>query len=181
MSEKTITNPNPTINETLRLLKDIDVPVFSLKGRKLIGKVVDVYDGDTCKIIMDLDSNIIKMSCRLSGIDTPEIKPPLSKANRELEVVAAKKCRNRLIQLATGLTNVEVGLSKEQLKVILNTHDKLVLMDCGEFDKYGRLLVRLYDINDADKCFNTVLVEEGLANSYDGGKKETFAFTDVPK
>jgi endonuclease YncB( thermonuclease family) len=171
-----MSNMSDSIKDKLRILKDHDVPEFSLKGKKLVGKVVNVYDGDTCKIILDLDGSIVKMSCRLSGIDTPEIKPPLNKENRDLEVISAKKCRNRLIQLAIGNTNIEIGLSKEHLKDILNTHDNLVMIECGEFDKYGRLLVKLYNINEDNVCFNTILIQEGLANAYDGRKKDSFLF-----
>ena len=87
--------------DKLRSLTDNDIGEFSLDGRKTVGKVVDIYDADTCKIIFGLDNVIVKFNCRLSGIDTPELKPPRSKPDRELEKKAAQRARNRLIQLCT--------------------------------------------------------------------------------
>ena len=42
---------------------------------------------------------------------------------------------------------------------------------CGKCDKYGRCLVKLYDSNEYIKSFNNILVEEGYAYKYYGGKK----------
>ena len=90
--------------DKLRGLTDNDIGEFSLEGRKTVGKVVDIYDADTCKIIFGLDNVIVKFNCRLSGIDTPELKPLRSKPNRDIEKRAAQRARNRLIQLSTDCT-----------------------------------------------------------------------------
>ena len=45
-------------------------------------------------------------------------------------------------------------------------------MKCLEFDKYGRLLVELYDDINNSKSFNKLLVEKELAVNYDGGTKK---------
>ena len=56
-----------------------------------LGKLIDVYDGDTCdililvppKLICKCDSNLfIKYRCRIYGYDSPEIKPKLDTLNR---------------------------------------------------------------------------------------------------
>ena len=52
-----------------------DTPEFSLCGLTLQGKVVECYDADTCKIVLPLQTSFYKFTCRLSGIDTPEMKP----------------------------------------------------------------------------------------------------------
>jgi endonuclease YncB( thermonuclease family) len=168
----------------LRTITDADVPDFSLKGQDFVGKVVDIYDGDTCKVVLLYKGEYAKFTCRLFGLDTPEMKPPMSKPNREEEIAAAKRCRNRFIQLATNC-RIDIGmldLSKKDIKAMMNDNSKLVRVVCGEFDKYGRLLVTLYDKNDIEcntmngggKSFNSILVEEKYANPYYGGTKETF-------
>jgi len=146
------------IVEKLRKVKNEDVEEFSLKNKSFIGKVVDVYDGDTCKIVFYLDGKLVKFSCRLNGIDTPELKPFKTKVNREEEIEKAKKCRDRLIELCCG--NVDVVSS-----------DKIVYIRCDDFDKYGRLLVKIYETKEGDCSINEILVKEGLAKCYDGGKK----------
>jgi endonuclease YncB( thermonuclease family) len=165
-----------SVENKLKSLCDKDVAEFTLKGRTFIAKVVDVYDGDTCKTLVPLESGIVKFSCRLVGLDTPEMKPPMNKPNREKEVIAAKQCRNRLIQLATNCPiGIETVLKKDEVKSLLDKNTKLVSIQCDEFDKYGRLLVKMTEI-DSSKTFNQVLIDEKLANVYDGGTKTTFSY-----
>jgi endonuclease YncB( thermonuclease family) len=65
--------------------------------------------------------------------------------------------------------------SKKDIKTIINDNTKLIRVSCSEFDKYGRLLVTLYDSDfDATKSYNTVLIEERYAKPYNGGTKEGF-------
>ena len=156
------------LEEKLKTLGLKDVPQYTLEGKQFIGKVVDVYDGDTCKIIFLQDGNFIRYTCRLLGIDTPEMK---SKTDN------AYKARNRLIQLAT---NIPIELdnkgSHPATTKLVQGNTKLVRVNCYEFDKYGRLLVKIYDCTDTD-CItdiNNILVTEKLANNYDGGHKEGF-------
>ena len=80
-----------------------DIPEFSLNGIKTIGKIVDVYDGDTCKIILAQSNKaLLRFNCRLKFIDTPEIKPLKTKPNRDMEIANAVKCRNKLILCKTN-------------------------------------------------------------------------------
>jgi hypothetical protein len=100
----------------------------------------------------------------------------MNKPNREKEVIAAKQCRNRLIQLATNCPiGIETVLKKDEVKSLLDKNTKLVSIQCDEFDKYGRLLVKMTEI-DSSKTFNQVLIDEKLANVYDGGTKTTFSY-----
>lgn len=121
-----------------------DTSEFTLKGYSTLGKVVDVYDGDTCKICFKWHDTIYKWNCRLEGVDTPELR-----TKNVLEKSWGYKARDEL------------------RKLIL---DQVVRVDCGEFDKYGRLLV---DIELPDgKMVSKWLIEEGLAFQYDGGTKK---------
>lgn len=146
------------LQENLKKVKNTDVEEFSLKNKTFIAKVVDIYDGDTCKIIFYLDDKLVKFTCRLNGIDTPELKPLKTKVNRDEEIEKAKQCRNKLIELCCGTKDIE-------------NNDKLVFIKCNDFDKYGRLLVEIYDSKECECSFNNILVKEGLAKCYDGGKK----------
>jgi endonuclease YncB( thermonuclease family) len=51
-------------------------PIFTLTDSFVEGKIVDVYDGDTVKIVLNLpiNSQYFRWNCRLSGINTPEIR-----------------------------------------------------------------------------------------------------------
>ena len=148
-----------------------DTPEFSLCGMTLSGKVVEMYDADTCKIALPLQNTFYKFTCRLDGIDTPEIKPRKDKPNREQEIVWAKKARNELLSLVcdTKIDNLEI--KKEEIINILQNNKKIVKVNCLQFDKYGRLLVELYNKENDTKSFNDILVEKQLAVKYDGGTK----------
>ena len=48
------------------------IQLFSLAGQSMLGKIVNIYDADTCKIVLDRGNNVLeKYCCRLLGIDTP--------------------------------------------------------------------------------------------------------------
>jgi endonuclease YncB( thermonuclease family) len=147
-----------------------DITEFTLGGLKTIGKVVEVYDGDTCKIVLIHENKLMKFTCRLNFIDCPEIKPLKTKINREIEIKEAMKARNRLIQLSTNCKcELNNELSKKEIVSLLKNNTKIIPIQCYEFDKYGRLLVVIFY---EDSIINNILINEGFAKSYSGGTKK---------
>lgn len=127
-------------------IDDKSLPLFNLNGHRTFGKVVDVYDGDTCTIVLKWEGKYRKFKCRCYGYDSPEMKPRLNVENREEIISKAKLARDRFKQLTKDIINIE----------------------CLNFDKYGRLLVNLYK-ND---CYiNNIMIKEGHGYVYTGGKK----------
>ena len=172
----TITNTiiNSELEEKLSKCNMEDVAEFSLNGIKTLGKVVDIYDGESCKIILLNGNVLMRFNCRLKFIDTPEMKPSKNKPNREIEIKNAIKCRNKLLQLTTSCNiNLDDNLNKSQITKLMKLNNKVIKVQCHEFDKYGRLLVELI-VND--KTANDILVEEGFAKSYNGGTKDVFVY-----
>jgi len=109
------------------------------------GKVIKVYDGDTITIAAKLpypQSPIYRISVRLNGIDTPEIK---------------------------GQTQKEKDLAK-QIRDTLQTKllNKIVQLKNTSSEKYGRLLA---DVYLDDVCINDWMIEQGFAVAYSGGTK----------
>ena len=45
--------------------------------------VVDVYDGDTCRVVFNLNNQLNKWTIRMNGYDTPEMRPSRSLENRD--------------------------------------------------------------------------------------------------
>ncbi len=110
--------------------------------------VQSVYDGDTITVDIDLGLSIkVKASCRLLGIDTPEIR---TKSATEKKL--AYEARDRLRE------------------VVLNQW--VTLHSVAKPDKYGRLLVKVW--SDEFGYVNGLLLEEGLARPYDGGKRASW-------
>ena len=127
---------------------------FSFVGKTFFARPINIYDGDTFSIIFLHNNNVIKYRCRCVDYDSPEMKPSLSNPNRDKEKALAVIAKNRFTEL---LTKHEYGL---------------VFVECFEFDKYGRILVRVYNMIDT-KSINEIMVEEGHGKCYDGGKKDT--------
>tara|TARA_B100001142_G_scaffold144962_1_gene145903 strand:- start:7817 stop:8251 length:435 start_codon:yes stop_codon:yes gene_type:complete len=121
------------------------VPEFSFKDTTKEAKVVSVYDGDTVKVVFPLQEKLYKWNCRLAGVDTPELR-----TRNKLEKTHGYLVRDKL---------------REK---ILN---KVVIIKCFEFDKYGRLLISIY-CDDDKLSINQWLIDNDYAFKYDGGTKK---------
>jgi endonuclease YncB( thermonuclease family) len=143
-------------------LTEKDVPLFSFAGLTATAKVVRVVDGDTVHVITFVRGDFIRLVCRLHGIDTPEMsKMP----------VKAKIARNRLLQLCTNCqVDIDDMSETKNINKVLDTNTKILHIEFYGKEKYGRELAKLYDDNAC--CLNDVMVSEGYARIYDGGKKQ---------
>lgn len=177
---------NPTKENTVKTDPELQqcsnemLPYFTLDGVQCIAKVVDIYDGDTLTLVFRHNGSLSKFKCRLAGIDCPEMKPPKNKPNREKEIKEAILARNEVLRLTTSLgpNPISSGLTKPDIQRLLSdTHSKVINVACGPFDKYGRLLVDIYD-PDTNTHVNQHLIDNGFAVAYDGGTKSEFTYAD---
>lgn len=139
------------------------VPYFTLEGQRITAYVVYVYDGDTIHIVFPTynlkgKKELRKWKCRLEGIDTPELS---SKDPIEKEFAYYVKQ-----QLHTRICN------------------RMVYVNCGKFDKYGRLLITIettklpepngWQVDNRMKCqtVNEWLVRKKYAVEYFGKTKQ---------
>lgn len=108
--------------------------------------VVDIYDGDTIRVDIDLGFNMSlkNLKVRLSGIDTAEIKS-------KDEVLKSKALQAR-----------------DWLR--LQCLGKEIYLESNGLDKYGRWLGKVY--TKEEMCLNDELIKLGFALEYDGGKKQ---------
>ena len=132
-----------------------DIQSLSFEDYTTLAKVISVYDGDTVTLGFCIPNTdlIFKWKCRLLGIDTPELR-----TKNEIEKKCATEARDAL-----------------KLKIPIGS---IVKIRCGDFDKYGRILVRIFTINSDNieiECINDFLVNNKYAKEYDGGKKQEFA------
>ena len=117
-------------------------------------KLVKIVDGDTIDADIELGFSVsITKRIRLAGIDAPE-----SRTRNLAEKKAGLASKERLTTLLDGAANVF----------------ELESMDIG---KYGRVLGKIHISKLEGKdvitqvCVNDVLVKEGYAVEYDGGKR----------
>ena len=124
-----------------------ETPQFSFKGVKTLCKVVDVYDGDTVKIVFYYKDDLFKWPVRLYGINTPELRPSLKLPNRDEIIRKGKEARDYVIDLC-------------------NNVDNLIHFECLGNDKYGRLLGILYLNEDYTNSINDLLLKNNHAVEY---------------
>ena len=114
-------------------------------------KLVRVVDGDTADAMIDLGFNVwVKNRIRFMGVDAWE-----------------SRTRN--------LEEKEKGLAaKAYVKDLLENSDegKFLLKSHG-VGKYGRVLGELF-VKGNEKSVNQLLLENGHAYEYEGGKKKVF-------
>ena len=114
-------------------------------------KLVRVVDGDTADAMIDLGFDVwVKSRIRFYGVDTWESR------TRDLE------------EKKKGLE------AKAYVKDLLENSDegKFALRSYG-VGKYGRVLGELF-VKGSEKSVNDLLLENGHAYEYEGGKKKVF-------
>lgn len=103
-----------------KLRKDLDLlDTKSLfKGRRLLAYVVKVTDGDTLWCNMETEFGTRSLKIRIIGYDAPELH-----SEDHLEARHGAACTAFVEHLLKG---------------------RMVILECGELDLYGRLLVNLW-------------------------------------
>jgi len=148
------------LSRNIKTYKDTDLsgytsentPWLSLESQIVKCKVIDVYDGDTITVILPWNGSVFKKKCRLTGIDCAEIK---TKDLRE------KSC----------------GYDAKQF--LANTiKDKELWIHCGDWDKFGRLLITIFntreEVGNFEKSINQKMIDSHYAYKYDGKAKSAF-------
>ena len=136
------------LSEELMAVNHKEIDSFSFDGIRTMCRVVKCYDGDTCTLLFKYNDQYVKTSCRLVGIDTPELR---NSSDKEKE-------------MAIG--------AREYLKSLI--YEKIVNVQFGRNDKYGRPLATIYLIGNDDMSVNQMMIDNGFAYEYDGGKKKEF-------
>ena len=148
------------------------VPMFTLSGIKTVGRVVDVYDGDTMTCIFPIfGDNYFRFNLRLMGIDTPELK--------NKDIISKEKALEARHKIMTVCCDNKYNLSKdckrENIKKYLEENEINVWIECLDFDKYGRILANVYpkrgDNNVNINSLTKILLDANLGYEYNGGKK----------
>ncbi len=118
-------------------------------------KCVKVHDGDTLHLatILPHPYGATRFCARLLGVDTPELR---------------------------SSDSAEKALAREARDIVKNrVLNKVVSVKTSQYDKFGRLLVRITTPNGEDLA--SLLVQEKVAVQYDGGRKQTVNWNNLLK
>jgi micrococcal nuclease len=114
-------------------------------------KLIRVVDGDTCDALIDLGFDTwVKKRIRFKGVDTWECRT--RDKEEKVKGLAAKAFTKDLLE------------NSDEGKFLLKSHG---------VGKYGRVLGELF-VKGYEKSINDLLLENGHAYEYDGGKKKVF-------
>ena len=114
-------------------------------------KLQRVVDGDTCDALIDLGFDTwVKKRIRFKGVDTWECRT--RDKEEKVKGLAAKEFTKNLLENSDG--------------------GKFAIRSHG-VGKYGRVLGELF-VKGEEKSLNQLLLENGHAYEYEGGKKKVF-------
>lgn len=154
---------------------DNSTKLFSLAGMRTWARLVEFFDGDTCKVVFPFANNDVhKVIVRVNGIDTPEMK------SKDPTVQTwAVKARNRMLSLvAPDVFEVDGNYSKKDITKLLKENICIIWLDTLAFDRYGRLLADLYFSPTDTKSLQAICIEEGYAKAYSGKTKKQWVQAD---
>lgn len=154
----------------LSLLSYDTTETFSLSESNC--KIVSVYDADIFHVAVHLPGHgPTRFTARLKGVDTPEIRPRRGAILAVKEKTCAKICRNILMKKIIDnnlLEDPNIKFTPRRIREICARSRKLLKIVPHGFDKYGRVLVDLYDNGES---INEYMLNGGYARPYDGGKR----------
>lgn len=152
---------NPQTNyimNPIEFLEKIDpktVPKVPFQDKIIYARIEEIYDGDTVKIIILLGDVAVKLSLRILGIDTPEIKHADGRLPEEH--TAAIKVRDYMKTL----------FPKNIAKICIR-----------DWDKYGgRVLGELF--LETGENVAEILIHQGWARPYRGEKKKPWTLEEL--
>lgn len=120
---------------------DSTFPRWSLQGQVCAGIAVSVYDGDTFDAVLSIPSEgdiIRRLTIRMLGYNSPELKVSRTASDAE-----------RMKQHENAV------MSRDTLWKLLGGDEREILrIECGEWDKYGRLLAHVYRLAETPEGCN---------------------------
>lgn len=164
-------------NNIKKLMTSVNHKERSFKNQTRLCKVIDVYDGDTIKILTNLHDKeeCYIYSLRLSDINAPEVRHSKHFEDSELHKQAGLHVKNQLFEY-------------------LKEKDFYILAHFIDEDKYGRLLAKIYRVTliqnkllyhkrysyDIENIsVNDYLLEKKLVKAYDGTGDKHFSINEL--
>lgn len=128
----------------LNKLEPKEIDYFSFSGVEKYARVFKVYDGDTISLLFKWKKQNIKASCRLLGIDTPELRT--KNENEKKKAIEARDFLHNLI------------------------YEKIVLVKFSKNGKFGRPLIEVF--LPSGESISQIMINKKYAKKYLGKSKK---------
>lgn len=141
----------------------------SIMSGKYIGRVTDMYDGDTMKVALFNESGKLELlQIRVMGSDTPEMKGDT--------LVAAKLAKNEALCYIGADEACDLPNGRKMVEYFQHTPIFVELEFVEIREKYGRFLAHVRKPGSS-MTLSEHLIKAGFANPYEGGTKDQLCFT----
>jgi endonuclease YncB( thermonuclease family) len=133
-------------------------------------RICHIYDGDTVHAVIPYKGDLVRIICRLNGIDAPEMV--------ESSRVEALRSRNRLVQLVTDCPitlDTQLGSKTREFNDLISSNKRIISVWILGRDKYGRELAELID--EYNNSVNHIMLFEGFTKHY--GSKNTAIYENI--
>ncbi len=155
IKEKPQSNYIMSATELLERIDPKTVPKVPFQDKIIFARIEEIYDGDTVKIIVLFGDTPVRLSLRILGVDTPEIKN--GEGRLPEEHVSAVKVRDYMRSL----------FPKSIAKICIR-----------DWDKYGgRVLGELF--LETGENVSEILIHQGWARPYRGEKKRPWTLEEL--
>lgn len=147
-----------------------DLPEFGkLFGRRQ-ARLLETHDGDTMKVAIFKGGKVRKVTVRVAGVDTPEVR-----SKNPDEKAAGIRARNFVAAWALpDRFQVDGVYSESALKAAYAETPVMIEIDFQGTDKYARFLGSAYKPG-CTASLSDLLIANGHAVAYDGGTKAKFS------
>jgi endonuclease YncB( thermonuclease family) len=149
-----------------------EIPRFSFAGQNFYTRIIDMYDGDSFRIVVHVNGVTAYAMTRLVGIDTAEMKSKTAAAK-----AIAQESRDFALSWALKSSD-KTFATKKDIKAALADTPAIVFVKCHDNDRYGRVLVEVFrnreDAEASRNSLNQLMIAKGGAVAYDGGTKAAF-------
>lgn len=153
----------------LKALPDALPDFGCLHGRRR-ARLLETHDGDTVKVAIVKGGKTYKVTVRVLGVDTPEVrsKDPAEKA-------AGLRARNFVAAWALpDKFSVDGDYTEAALKAAYAETPVMLEVDFKGTEKYGRSIGAVYKPG-CGASLSELLIANGHAVEYDGGTKAQFS------
>ena len=154
---------NKKSNDSINL-NDIDisnVKKFTFDGTITDCKVIDVIDGDSISVVMNINNQTNIFNIRMHGYDAPRIRHK-SRSNKLISL-EGKFARLELIKLITSVEDMIniTTKSNDISNTIKKYNKKIVKIHLMDFDKYDEIFARIY-LEDKKKFVDEIMIESNI-------------------